>query len=287
VRRDLRQDLPPLSQTTGGTEARDEPVALGIARRQLVLDGLGLIVSAAGFGFVFGLAARTTGRYSILEAMAMSTIVFGGAAQFAAVGYVASGLSWPLIAVLTGLLNARHVLYSAALAPWFRGRSFGERAAAAHLLTDESFALSIAHFRRIGRFDAFGYWFPAIVTTLIPWNLATFAGATLWNAVVDPQRLGIDVIFPAAMIGLAVGLVTGRREIVAAVAGAVVAVVASLAVSPTLGIIAGGVVGPAIGLLVPAASAGERAVLGTPASAERYGMPGTPRDDRPSADGDR
>jgi len=64
-------------------------------------------------------------------------------------------------------------------------------------------------------------------------------------------------------------------------------VVVSLAVSPTLGIIAGGVAGPAIGLLVPAPSAGETAVLGTSASVGRYGLPGTRRDDRPSANGDR
>jgi predicted branched-subunit amino acid permease len=215
-----------------------------------VVDGLGIIVSAAGFGFVFGLAARTAGHYSVIEAMAMSTIVFAGAAQFAVVGYVASGVAWPAILVLTALLNARHVLYSAALAPWFRGRPFGERAVAAHLLTDEAFALSIAHFRRLGRFDPVGYWYPAIVTTLIPWNLATFAGVTIGDAIVDPERLGIDVIFPAAMIGLAVGLVTGRRELVAAIAGAAVAVGVSLAASPTVGIIAGGVVGPAVGLLV-------------------------------------
>jgi predicted branched-subunit amino acid permease len=186
--------------------------------------------------------------------MAMSLIAFGGAAQFATVGYVASGVAWPVIVLLTGLLNTRHVLYSAALAPWFRGRSFRERAVAAHLLTDESFALAIAHFRRVGRFDPFGYWYPAIVTTLIPWNIATFAGVTIGDAIVDPQRLGIDVIFPAAMIGLAVGLVTGRRELVAAVGGAAVAVGVSLAASPTVGIIAGGLVGPAIGLLVPASS---------------------------------
>jgi predicted branched-subunit amino acid permease len=215
-----------------------------------VVDGLGIIVSAAGFGFVFGLAARTAGHYSVIEAMAMSTIAFAGAAQFAVVGYVASGVAWPAIVVLTALLNARHVLYSAALAPWFRGRPFGERAVAAHLLTDEAFALSIAHFRRLGRFDPVGYWYPAIVTTLIPWNLATFAGVTIGDAIVDPERLGIDVIFPAAMIGLAVGLVTGRRELVAAIAGAAVAVGVSLAASPTVGIIAGGVVGPAVGLLV-------------------------------------
>jgi predicted branched-subunit amino acid permease len=243
------------------------------------VDGLGIVVSAVGFGFVFGLAARTSGHYSVIEAMAMSTIAFAGAAQFAVVGYVASGVAWPAIIVLTGLLNARHVLYSAALAPWFRGRSFGERAVAAHLLTDEAFALSIAHFRRIGRFDPVGYWYPAIVTTLIPWNLATFAGVTIGDAIVDPKRLGIDVIFPAAMIGLAIGLISGRRELVAAVAGAAVAVGVSLAMSPTVGIIAGGLIGPAVGLLVPARASHETAPLGTPGSAERYGMPGTPPDD--------
>jgi predicted branched-subunit amino acid permease len=243
------------------------------------LDGLGIIVSVAGFGFVFGLAARTSGHYSVVEAMAMSLIAFAGAAQFAAVGYIATGVAWPAIVVLTALLNTRHVLYSAALAPWFRGRSFAERAVAAHILTDESFALSIAHFRRLGRFDPVGYWFPAIVTTLIPWNVATFAGVTIGDAIVEPERLGIDVIFPAAMIGLAVGLVTGRRELVAAVVGAAAAVGVSLAISPTIGVIAGGLVGPAIGLLVPAAAARETAPLGTPPSAVHYRMPGTSRDD--------
>jgi len=209
----------------------------------------------------------------------MSLIAFAGAAQFAAVGYIATGVAWPAIVVLTALLNTRHVLYSAALAPWFRRRSFAERAVAAHLLTDESFALSIAHFRRVGGFDPVGYWFPAIVTTLIPWNIATFAGVTIGDAIVEPQRLGIDVIFPAAMIGLAVGLVTGRRELVAAVVGAAAAVGVSLAISPTIGVIAGGLVGPAIGLLVPAAAAHETAPLGSPASAGHYGMPGGSRDE--------
>ena len=231
---------------------------LRAARRQLVLDGLGIIVSAAGFGFVYGLTARTAGHFSPIEAMAMSLIAFGGAAQFAAIGYVASGLAWPAIALLTFLLNARHVLYSAALAPWFRGRSVAERALAAHLLTDESFALASAHFRRLGRFDAIGYWYPAIVTTLIPWNLATFAGVTLGDAIVEPSRFGIDVIFPAAMAGLAVGLISGRRELVAALAGAAIGVVASLLVSPTIGIIAGGVLGPVVGLLVPPAASDSR-----------------------------
>jgi predicted branched-subunit amino acid permease len=240
-----------------GTATPLDRQTIRAARRQLALDGLGIIVSAAGFGFVYGLTARTAGHFSPVEAMAMSLIAFGGAAQFAAIGYVASGLAWPAIGLLTFLLNARHVLYSAALAPWFRGRSVAERALAAHLLTDESFALAVAHFRRLGRFDPIGYWYPAIVTTLIPWNLATLAGVTLGDAIVEPSRFGIDVIFPAAMAGLAVGLIGGRREIVAALAGGAIGVVASLAISPTIGIIAGGVLGPLVGLLVPSTARGD------------------------------
>jgi predicted branched-subunit amino acid permease len=189
--------------------------------------------------------------------MAMSLIAFAGAAQFTVIGYVTSGVTWPVIAGLTFLLNARHVLYSAALAPWFRGRPLAERALAAQLLTDEAFALAIAHFRRVGRYDAVGYWYPAIVTTLIPWNVATLAGVLLGAAIVDPRSLGIDVIFPAAMGGLGVGLITGRRELAAAVSGASIGVGLSLALTPTAGIIAGGVVGPLIGLLVPKAGSRE------------------------------
>jgi predicted branched-subunit amino acid permease len=206
--------------------------------------------------------------------MAMSTIVFAGAAQFAAVGYVASGLAWPGIILLTALLNARHLLYSAALSPWLRDVPFTRRAGMAHLLTDEGFALAISHFRRIGQADERGYWLGAIISTFIPWNLATLAGVVLGAQIPDPARLGIDVIFPAAMIGLAVGLITGRRELVAAIVGAGVGVVVALATSAAIGIVAGGVVGPLVGLLVPAAIAAETAPLGTTASAERYAMPG-------------
>ena len=89
------------------------------------MDALGIAVAAVGFGFVYGLAAREAG-FSPIEVVAMSLIVFGGAAQFAAVGYVASGLAWPAIVLLTFLLNARHLLYSAALAPWFRTSRSGD-----------------------------------------------------------------------------------------------------------------------------------------------------------------
>jgi 4-azaleucine resistance transporter AzlC len=240
--------------------------SLASSRRRLLMEALGIAVSAIGFGFVYGLSAREAG-FSPIEAVAMSTIVFAGAAQFAAVGYVASGLAWPGVVLLTALLNARHLLYSAALAPWLRDVPFWRRAVMAHVLTDEAFALTIGHFRRVGQTDERGYWIAAIASTFIPWNLATLAGVLLGAQIPDPARFGIDIIFPAAMIGLAVGLVTGRRELVAAITGAGVGVVVALLTGPSIGIVAGGIVGPAVGLSMPETVAPETAPLGTPASA--------------------
>jgi 4-azaleucine resistance transporter AzlC len=229
-------------------------LGLRAARRRLLLDTAGIAVSAIGFGFVFGLAARSAG-YSAVEASAMSVFAFAGAAQFAAVGYVSAGLPWAPIVVLTFFLNARHLLYSAALAPRLRGVPFVQRAAMAHVLTDEAFALAATHFHRLGRADVPGYWIGAILGVFIPWNLATLAGVLLGGAIPDPSVFGLDVVFPAAMAGLAVGLATGRRELVAAGAGAAIGVALSVAVGPALGIVAGGLIGPLLGMAVPAGGA--------------------------------
>ena len=268
----MREDVPALDDEAP-TESASPAADLAASRRRLITEGLGIAVSAIGFGFVYGLSARDAG-FSPVEAIAMSVIVFAGAAQFAAVGYVASGLAWPGVVLLTGLLNARHLLYSAALRPWLKDVPLPRRAIMAHVLTDEAFALTIGHFRRIGRTDEWGFWVAAVGVTFIPWNLATIAGVFLGGQIPDPARFGIDIIFPAAMVGLAVGLITGRRELVAAIVGAGIAVGVALLTSPSIGIVAGGILGPVVGLLVPARVARETAPLGTLASAERYAMPG-------------
>jgi branched chain amino acid efflux pump len=225
-------------------------VELARSRRRLVVDAIGIAASAIAFGFVYGLAAQRAGL-SPLDVVAMSVVVFAGAAQFAAIGYITGGLAWPAIVLLTALLNARHLLYSAALAPWLRDVPPLRRAVMAHLLTDEAFALSLAHFTRIGRTDERGYWIAGIGSDFIPWILATLAGVLIGQEIPSPERFGLDIVFPAAMVGLAAGLISGRREVVAAIAGAVLGVVVGLLVSPSLGIIAGGLLGPAAGLAVP------------------------------------
>ena len=244
--------------TPAGTAPAGDGEVLRAARHRLLLDTAGIVASIIAFGFVFGLAAREAGL-SPLEACAMSLLCFAGAAQFAALGYVAAGLPWLPILVLTAALNARHLLYSASLASGLRQvASRPHRAAMAHFLTDEAFALTAAHFHRLGAPDALGYWIAAVVGVYIPWNLATLAGVLLGGAIVDPSLqggaivepslLGLDIVFPAAMAGLAVGLVTGRRELVAAGAGGALGVIASLVLGPGIGIVVGGLLGPLAGM---------------------------------------
>jgi 4-azaleucine resistance transporter AzlC len=224
------------------------PEDIGAARRDLVLASLGFAVSGLGFGLVYGLAAREAG-FSIVEATSMSVFVLAGAAQFAAVGLIASGANWPSIVLLTALLNSRHLLYSAAIAPWLSGRPRLERAAMAHLLTDETFALSLAHFQRIGRVDALGFWLAAGIDCL-SWPIATAIGVLGGQLIPDPARLGLDVVFPAAMAGLAVKLAAGRPEVAAAVAGAALAIVGGIVAGPAVSIVVGGLAAPIVGLLV-------------------------------------
>lgn len=259
MRRDLRQNVPALtdgSPVIAQADAAPRSATrqeIAHSRRRLVTEAVAIAASVAGFGFVYGLSASKAG-FSPIETAVMSLIVFAGTAQFAAVGYIASGLAWPGVVLLTGLLNARHLLYSASLAPWLRDVPFVRRAVMAHLLTDEAFALSSGHFKRIGQGDERGYWLAAIGSTFIPWNLATLAGVILGGTIPNPTAYGIDIIYPAAMIGLAAGLVTARRELVAASVGAAVGVVVALLAGPSVGIMCGGLLGPAVALLVPARS---------------------------------
>jgi len=231
-------------------EPRTDPVELRSARRQLVVNASGLVASDIGFGLVFGLTARSSG-FSPIEAIAFSVIVFAGASQFAAAGMIAAGFAWPAILVLTALVNARHLLYSAAMAPWLRTQTLRKRIVMAHVLTDEAFALSSVHFRRLGWGDPVGYWIAAVGLTFIPWNLATIVGVFGGQFIPDPRVLGLDVIFPAAMAGLAVGLASGRREVAAAATGVACAVAIGLLWNSAVGIVVGGAVGPLVGLALP------------------------------------
>ena len=181
----------------------------------------------------------------------MSVFVFAGASQFVAVGYVAGGLLVARDRRPTAFLNARHLLYAAALAPYLADRPRWMRAAMAHVLTDEAFALAIAHFRRIGRGDVRGYWMGAIVSTFIPWNVATLVGVTIGGSIPEPDAIRARRHLPGRdgrprrRARSRAGASSSRPSRARSSASA-----SALAWDPAAGIIAGGVLGPLVGMAV-------------------------------------
>ena len=228
------------------TTTRDRSSAVGESRRQLTRDALAITAYALPVGLVFGLAALQA-HYSLLDVLANSTIALAGGAQFAAAGLVKDGASWLAIAGVVGLINARHLLYSAAMAPYTATRSRRERAVMAHFLTDETFALALAHFRRIGGFERRGYWIAAMAI-FVPWTIGSCLGYVVGGAV-DTTRLGLDIAFPAAMAGLSLGMVSGRRDVAAALGAVVAAVPVGLVAGASLGLVAGALLGPCLSLI--------------------------------------
>lgn len=173
-----------------------------------------LWVGVVPFGLAYAVLAREAGL-SVLETQALSALVFAGSAQVSAVGLFARGAAGLEIVLTTFLLNVRHVLYGLSL-----GRTVTLdrrwRPVAAYFLTDEAFGVVAARRER-----SFGFLLGAELSLFVTWNLATLAGALLGGAIPDPERIGVDVVFPLAFLALLVPLVKTRPElVVAAAAGA-------------------------------------------------------------------
>lgn len=186
--------------------------------RPVVTASLTLGIAVGVFGFVFGVGAVSAGA-SVLQACAMSLLVFTGASQFTAVSVIGSGGSVASALGSSLLLAARNAVYGLAMARRLPG-GLSRRLVAAHLTIDESTAMSAAQSDiHAGRA---AFWITGC-TVYVFWNLATLAGAVVGEAI-DPARFGLDAAFPAAFVAMLWPLLGSHRGRVAAAFGAVICV---------------------------------------------------------------
>ena len=204
-------------------------------------------LATGAYGISFGAISVATGL-SVLQSCALSLLVFTGASQFALVGVIASGGA-PVSGALTALLlRSRNTLYGLRLAPlldWHGWRRVG----AAHLLIDESTAMSVS--RSTTAAARVGFLSTGLAVFVL-WNLATLGGALAGTALGDPRTYGLDAAVGAAFLallwprlgstlhrsvavlaaGLALGLVPVTTAGVPVLAAALVALVAGLVPRP-------------------------------------------------------
>jgi predicted branched-subunit amino acid permease len=186
--------------------------------RRIVRDGLAVSVATGAYGVSFGAIGVASGL-DVLQTCALSLLVFTGASQFAFVGVVGAGGA-PLLGAASGLLlGVRNALYGLRLGPLLGWRG-ARRAAAAHLVIDESTAMSVT---RDSRAAARVGFLTTGVGVFVLWNLATLLGALAGDALGDPRAYGLDAAVGGAFLALLWPRLADRRNRVVAALAAVLA----------------------------------------------------------------
>jgi 4-azaleucine resistance transporter AzlC len=191
-----------------------------------VRDQLPILMGVVPFGLIFGALARSAG-IPALESQAFSLLIFAGSSQFIAAGLVAEGTPAFVVIATIFLVNLRHLLYSATLAPYLTRLSRRWKLVLAWLLTDEAFAMASIRYRRSEVGHPHWYFFGTGLTLWSSWQISTLLGITLGSIL--PGTTLLEFALPLTFLALLVPTLVDRSTIgVALVAGVLAVVLAAL-----------------------------------------------------------
>jgi 4-azaleucine resistance transporter AzlC len=175
------------------------------------------------FGVIYGIVALQSG-IPPLAAVMMSSIVFAGSSQFLLAQLVGAGAPALLLVGATGVVNLRHVLYSASVAPMLKHLPRRWKLLLAYLLTDEAYAAAIPRLLASPG-SPLAHWilFGAGSALWAGWQIATLAGVVLGTQL--PGSLSLDFALPLTFIAIVVPLLTDRRRVAVALVSGALAVV--------------------------------------------------------------
>jgi 4-azaleucine resistance transporter AzlC len=207
---------------------------------------LPLLVGVVPFGLILGALAADKGL-SPLETALMSALVFAGGSQFVAVGLWAHPIPVLVIVASTALVNLRHLLMGAAIAPHLS--CFGPRKPyfALFFLADEIWALALRRAATQGLTPAF--YVGQVVPFYLSWILWTAVGNLAGSVVADPRRYGFDFAFAVVFLVILFGLWRGRQSILPVAASAAGALLAWKFLPGVWYIFVGGLAGTAAAIL--------------------------------------
>ena len=173
-----------------------------------------IVLGFVPVGVAFGILARKAG-ISVANTLFLSLLVYAGSSQFVAVGLFASGAHPLSIIATTLVVNLRHLILSAAIAPFLRGWGKGQCAAFAHHLTDETFVVHMRSFSTGAPSKA--AIFATNVTVQAAWVTGTLLGIVAGQAITDVRRLALDFALPALFAALLALQVRNRVQFAVAI----------------------------------------------------------------------
>lgn len=207
---------------------------------------LPLLAGVIPFGMAYGAAISGSGL-SLAPSIATSLIIFAGSSQFIAAQLIATGTPVVVILLTVIVVNLRHGLYSASLAPYVRPLSRTWKLLLAYLLTDEIYAQAIMRYQE-KREQAYTHWYYLGSGALlwVAWQSSTVLGIRV--GVFASESLPIDFAIPLTLIALLVPALKNKINwIVAFAAGMTITL--TIAIPYQLGLIFAIVSGVIAGML--------------------------------------
>ena len=207
-----------MSSHTEHLQAASTPTPKRALFWQGMMAMMPLSIAVIPWGLLAGSMAMNTGL-SVAQAIAMSAVIFAGAAQLVSLGLVMAGASFATIVVTVFFLTAQHFIYALTLRGDIAKHKLLTRVGLGFLLTDELFALAARPEQR-----QVPYLFGAVLCFYLFWVVASIAGIVLASMVPNLQQYHLDFSIVAIFIPIIVILLKNR----AAIAGLVVTTVCVL-----------------------------------------------------------
>ncbi|MBL8103832.1 MAG: AzlC family ABC transporter permease [Anaerolineales bacterium] len=206
-----------------------------------------LLIGVFPFGMIYGALALNAGL-SASASQLMSSIIFAGSSQFVTAQLVHDATPALVIIVTIAVVNLRHMLYSASLAPYLHDLSLRWKALLSYLLTDEAYAPSIIKYERDG-VQPFSHWFlfGAGFSLWFNWQVSTALGIFLGAAI--PKEWPLDFALPLTFIAMIVPILKNRPMIASALSAGLVALLA-FSLPYKLGIILAALTGILVGIIL-------------------------------------
>ena len=206
-----------------------------------------LLVGVFPFGMIYGAAALRAGLTPTL-AQVMSSIVFAGSAQFLTAQLMHGAAGAVVIILAIGIVNLRHMLYSASVAPYVQQLSMKWKVLLAYLLTDEAYAAAIVHYEAVGVTPTAHWFFLGAGASLwLTWQASTALGIFLGATI--PESWPLEFALPLTFIAMLVPMLRDKAIVAAALSAGFTAVLGA-ALPYRLGLVLAALTGICVGVLM-------------------------------------
>jgi predicted branched-subunit amino acid permease len=179
--------------------------------------------------------------------LSSAALLYGGTAHLSAITMIAAGAGPPTVLAGVVAINARLLLYAAALQPRFAGQPRWFRLLGPALLIDQTFALATARPADVVGARFRHYWLTIGTVLGAVWVASHVVGVVAGPVL--PAWLPLGVAAPAVLVGLLVPYLRTLTGIAAAVVAALLTAVAT-GLPVGVGTLAGALAGIVAGALV-------------------------------------